>query len=419
MGLPVFHGKAWSAINMGMQSQSARSAVVDVIRVQTLIWVVALWLACVTGVSAQPTEPPPGTDTAVLEASPDDSAAVGQTDPATEAPPVLDEPTTGSIETKPSTTASNPAVKSSPPADRSDEPWSLTRVFLLIWNAELFSAGGNPIQLNQLVLAALIILVGIWISKRLARLVRFRVSRIQRVNSHAAAMIQTVVFNALVVIIILAAMPIAGIPTTIFTVLGGAVAIGIGFGAQNLFNNLISGLIIMLEQPIRMGDIVQVGEHEGLIEAINNRCTNIRRSDGVDLLVPNSQFLEQPVINWTLTNRDIRGSMVVGVAYGSPTDRVAQLLRQCVDEHSLIHDRPEPLVLFQDFGDNALTFETYFWSRISRPMDLKKIQSDLRFRFDELCRENGICIAFPQRDVHLDTLKPLEVKVVDESRPTT
>jgi len=329
--------------------------------------------------------------------------------PAMEAPPVLDE----------STPLADPALANPNPAPRAavrDNPntdqWSITRVFLTIWNAELFSAGGSPIELNQLVLALLIILLGIWISKRIAQVVRYRVSRIHRIDTHAAAVIQTVVFNALVVIIVLAAMPIAGIPTTIFTVLGGAVAIGIGFGAQNLFNNLISGLIIMLEQPIRLGDIVQAGGHEGTIEAINNRCTHIRRSDGVDVLVPNSHFLEQPVINWTLSNKTVRGSVVVGVAYGTATDQVAKLMRQAVDEHTLIHESPKPIVLFNDFGDNALVFEVFFWSRISRPMDLRKIQSDVRLRIDELCKASGVTIAYPQRDVHLDTLRPLDVRVL-------
>jgi len=338
---------------------------------------------------------------------------VAQAGPAVQAPPVLDPLPEQGVRTA----LQAPPTRAALPSGYEAEHWSITRIFLTIWNAELFSAGGSPIELNQLVLALLIILLGVWVSKRISRLVHFRLSRIQRIDSHAAAVIQTIVFNTLVVLIILAAMPIAGIPTTIFTVLGGAVAIGIGFGAQNLFNNLISGLIIMLERPIRLGDIVQAGEHEGTVDAINNRCTHIRRSDGVDVLVPNSHFLEQPVINWTLSNKTVRGSVVVGVAYGSETDAVARLMRQAVDEHTLIHERPEPIVLFQDFGDNALLFEVYFWSNIRQPMDLRKIQSDVRFRVDELCREKQITIAYPQRDIHLDTLKPLDVRVVQESRP--
>ena len=372
-----------------------------------------------TLVSAGPALAQQQEDQTVTEALTDgvSSSLPGALGPGSEAPPVLDnqQPQDPAQQE----TSEAPQAQGPQPAQGEAEPWDIKRVFLTIWNAELFSAGGSPIELNQIILALLIILLGVWVSKRVALLVRMRISRVQRIDSHAAAVVQTIIFNTLVVIIILAAMPIAGIPTTIFAVLGGAVAIGIGFGAQNLFNNLISGLIMMLERPIRLGDIVEVGEHEGMIEAINNRCTQIRRSDGVDLLIPNSAFLEQPVVNWTLSDRDVRGSVVVGVAYGSPTDKVDQLLRKCVDEHTLIHERPEPLVLFQEFGDNALIFETFFWARLNRPIDLKKIQSDIRFRFDELSRENNISIAFPQSDIHLDTAKPLEIKVLSNQEDKT
>lgn len=377
------------------------------LRALSLFLGVVLLLSVCAGTRAQPTDTPTPAD------SPE---AVELTGAAIEVSPYLDMPTEAQEPAASPATQPQPATVDADSAT-DDERWSITRALLTIWNAELFSASGSPIKLNQLILALLIILVGLWVSKRVARLVKHRLSKISRIDSHAAGVIQTVVFNTMAVVIVLAAMPIAGIPTTIFTVLGGAVAIGVGFGAQNLFNNLISGLIIMLERPIRLGDIVQVGEHEGLIEAINNRCTTLRRSDGIDLLVPNSQFLEQPVVNWTLSDRDVRGKVVVGVAYGSLTDQVARLLRQCMDEHTLIHERPEPIVLFQDFGDNALVFEAYFWSRIRRPMDLKKIQSDVRFRFDELSREADISIAYPQRDVHLDTLRPLEVKMVSNGEP--
>ena len=357
--------------------------------------------------SAPPTSP----ESKRTDTQPDHASA----DPSLEAPPVLDV-TTQAQSTDKSAPGDNTKTDGQQDDSDSDSHWSFRHMLWTVWNAELFSASGSPIQLNQIVIALLIILIGLWVSKRLARLVRFRVARIQRINPHAAGVIQTVVFNTLAVLIVLAAMPIAGIPTTIFTVIGGAVAIGIDFGAQNLFNNLISGLIIMLERPIRLGDIIQVGEQEGVVESINNRCTTLRRPDGIDLLVPNSQFLEQPVVNWTLTDRDVRGNVVVGVAYGSPTDTVAQLLSQCMEEHTLIHERPAPIVLFQDFGDNALIFHAYFWSQIRRPMDLKKIQSDIRFRFDELCRDAGIVIAFPQRDVHLDTIRPVEIKIVSDNQ---
>lgn len=280
-----------------------------------------------------------------------------------------------------------------------------------IWNYPLFNSGGNTIRLNQLVIAALIVLIGIFVSKWITKAVHYRLIRFRRVNANAAAVIQRLTFYLLIAIITLIALPIAGIPITVFTILGGALAIGIGFGAQNLFNNMISGLILMTERPIRLGDIVEIGEHEGRIEAIGTRSTRVRRFDGVDVLVPNSHFLEQPVVNWTLFDAQIRGSVAVGVAYGSPTEQVAAIMKKAAEEHEKVSKYPSIEVIFQEFGDNALIFEVFFWTTITRPMDLRMICSDIRFHIDKLCREQHISIAFPQRDVHLTTLEPLQVQI--------
>ncbi len=285
-----------------------------------------------------------------------------------------------------------------------------------IWTARLFNAGETTIHLNQLVIALLVAIFGLWLARRLSLVVHGRLVRNKRVNNQAAATIQKLVFYFAAVIAMLVALPIAGIPITIFTVLGGAIAIGVGFGAQNLFNNLISGIILMTERPIRLGDIVEVGDHQGRIEEVGNRCTRVRRFDGIDVLVPNSLLLQEPVINWTLKDADIRGSVAVGVAYGSPTAKTRDLIEQAAHHHPKIHDTPAPTVLFTDFGDNALGFEVLFWTSVTSPMDLNKIQSDLRFEIDKLLGEAGIVIAFPQRDIHLDTTKPLDIRVSHADR---
>jgi small-conductance mechanosensitive channel len=137
----------------------------------------------------------------------------------------------------------------------------------------------------------------------------------------------------------------------------------------------------------------------------------MRRGDGVDVLIPNSHFLEQQVVNWTLSDSDLRGEVTVGVAYGSDTRKVHDLMLTAAKEQLKIHSTPEPFILFEDFGDNALAFRLYYWSAVDRPMDLDRINSAIRFRVDELFREADITISFPQRDVHLDTLSPLEIKI--------
>lgn len=291
---------------------------------------------------------------------------------------------------------------------------TVVRWFTDAWNMELFSSSGSPVRLSQIAVALAVLVVGILIGRRIASVLGGRLEKSGRFNRGTAYLLQRLTFYVLVVVITLIALPIAGIPVTIFTVMGGAVAIGVGFGAQNLFNNLISGIIIMIEQPIRVGDIVEVQGGQGRVEEISNRCVRVRRSDGIDVLIPNSFFLEQPVVNWTHSDSDIRGDVVVGVAYGSPTERVRELIMQAAGEHREIRKDPDPIVLYEQFGDNSLIFRLLFWTPVSRPMDLRRIQSDLHYRIDALFREAGITIAFPQRDLHLDTLKPLEVRMLKD-----
>ena len=281
-----------------------------------------------------------------------------------------------------------------------------------IWNATLFNAGGTAIKLNQIIIALLVAIIGLWLAKLFTGFITTRLVRVKKVNETVAFTIGKVIYYIAAAMVLLIAMQVAGIPTTVFTVLGGALAIGVGFGAQNLFNNLISGIIILTEKPIRRRDIVVIDDMEGQVAEIGNRRTRIRTGDGIDVLVPNSKFLENNVINWTLYDAKIRGRVEVGVAYGSPVKLVRELLLKVTGDHDKIHASPEPDVLFEAFGDNTLNFSVYFWTEVSRPMDLRKIESDVRFAIDELFHEQGITIAFPQRDVHLDTMKPLEVRVL-------
>jgi len=158
----------------------------------------------------------------------------------------------------------------------------------------------------------------------------------------------------------------------------------------------------MWERPIKIGDFLEMGEVRGTVEAINTRSTRIRRVDGVHLLIPNSYLLENTVTNWTLMDKLVRTSVIVGVAYGSDVDLVRRLLEQSADEHPDVLKQPERMVVFDDFGDSALVFELNVWVYATAERGLRMIRSDLRFRIDELFRENDVTISFPQRDVHID-----------------
>ncbi len=162
----------------------------------------------------------------------------------------------------------------------------------------------------------------------------------------------------------------------------------------------------MWERPIKIADFLEIGDTRGTVEAINTRSTRIRRTDGVHLLIPNSHLLENIVVNWTLIDRLARTQVRVGVAYGSPVKLVAELMKQAVavlvHEQEVVLKEPPSMVIFEDFGDNSLVFDVYFWVNAGADRDLRLIRSNIRFRIDELFAQHDIVIAFPQRDVHLD-----------------
>lgn len=165
------------------------------------------------------------------------------------------------------------------------------------------------------------------------------------------------------------ALRVVNIPLTVFTFVGGVLAIGIGFGSQNIMNNFISGLIILAEHPIKVGDLVDVDGIFGHVERIGPRSSRIRAGDNTHVIVPNSAFLEKNVLNWTVSDDLLRTQVDVGVAYGSPVDEVARELERAMAEEPTILAEPAPEVLFMEFGDNALTFRALFWVRVERSLD--------------------------------------------------
>lgn len=207
------------------------------------------------------------------------------------------------------------------------------------------------------------------------------------------------------------------IPLTAFAFLGGALAIGFGFGTQTIFKNLISGIIVLAERKIKVGDILDIDGIIGRVASVDTRSSTLRGFDGVETLIPNSLLLENKVTNWTHSNARQRRVVRVGVAYGSPLARVSEIMAECASRHGLILSDPAPLVLFEDFGPDSLLFALYFWVELKDNVNANQIASDLRFMFDKRFTEGGIVIAFPQRDLHLSAAAPLPVRMVPPDPP--
>ena len=282
-----------------------------------------------------------------------------------------------------------------------------------IWDFVLVSMpGGESLTVGKLVAITVLLVGGYFISRFIGFLLGQRLAS-THLSPDVAYTIKRIAFFTLLILVILSALNLLGVPLTAFAFATGAIAIGVGFGAQNIINNFISGWILMAERPIRIGDFIEIDNTTGIVELIGTRSTRIRRTDGVHLLVPNSRLLEQTVVNWTLIDMSIRTTVRVGVAYGSPVKRVAELILEAVHAQPEVKAEPEVSVVFEDFGDSALIFDTYFWSDVGGEKMLREIRSEIRFRITDLFEQNGITIAFPQRDVHVDSLGPLDIRLID------
>lgn len=295
------------------------------------------------------------------------------------------------------------------------EEWTgiVWQQIVAVWNYELIrSKDDQSLRVRTVVYGLLLLGLGYLFSRRLSHAFGTKVLPRFGVNQGGAAAFESLSFYALLFITTLMALKVVNVPLTLFTFLGGAAAIGFGFGSQNSFNNFISSLILLAEQPVRVGDLIELAGLVGSVDSIGMRSTKIRTASNQEIIVPNSSFLENNVVNWTLSDTTIRCKVDVGVAYGSPTRDVARWLKRAAEEHGLVLKKPESFVWFSGFGDNSLNFELYFFITIRTLAERRRIESDLRFMIDQYFRDANISIAFPQRDIHLDTQRPLEVRML-------
>jgi small-conductance mechanosensitive channel len=297
-----------------------------------------------------------------------------------------------------------------------------------LWQFEIFTAedtitvdgqpitGRRSVTVGKIVMAILILAIGYWVSIVPARwLERIAIKRM-KVEPNQASLIRRWARVALILGLVVFSLVSVKIPLTVFAFLGGALAIGLGFGTQNLLKNFISGIIILFERPFRVGDVLEVGGNRGTVTGIGIRSSVLQLWDGTETLIPNSALLENNLTNWTYSNHAVRFSMSIGVAYGSDTRQVAQLLVELAGRHGLVLADPKPQVIFADFGESVLSFELRYWVDVLKS-NAAQIGSDLRHMIAGAFAENGIVMSFPQRDVHLLPDHPLQVQLIRREAP--
>jgi small-conductance mechanosensitive channel len=251
--------------------------------------------------------------------------------------------------------------------------------------------------------------VALWLSSLTSRFVRFVLDEDVLPNISlprgVPAAISTGAHYMILAAGFLIAIGAAGIDLSKFSLLAGALGVGIGFGLQNVVNNFVSGLILLFERPVQTGDMIDVGGLQGEVMRIGIRSSTVRTADGADVIVPNASLISDRVVNWTFFDRTRRISLDIGVAYGSDPNKVSALLVATAKAHSEVLSLPEPLAFFTGFAESALNFQLQVWCRYELGM---RIKSELGIAVHDALRSAGIDIPFPQRDVHvrLETVAP-------------
>ncbi|MBI3457990.1 MAG: mechanosensitive ion channel [Candidatus Rokubacteria bacterium] len=264
----------------------------------------------------------------------------------------------------------------------------------------LLTVGGAHISLLKLgeFLAALVIVV--LTARVVGRLVGSRLLALTAMNRGLQYAIGRMTYYVLLVVGLIIALQTSGIEMGSLTVILGALGVGIGFGLQTIVNNFVSGLILLAERSVEIGDWIEVHGTGGRVERIGARSTTIVTSDNITMIIPNADLVSHQIINWSHGDPKVRFRIPVGVAYGSDIQRVRMALLEVANAHPAVLREPSPVVFFGGFGDSALNMELVVWTRemVYTPLSFR---SELNFAIDAAFRRHGIQIPFPQRDVHV------------------
>jgi small-conductance mechanosensitive channel len=283
----------------------------------------------------------------------------------------------------------------------------------LAWNAPL-----PAIQLSLLQIFLLVaLLIGVfWISSRTKHFLFNRLLAQSGLDRSLQYAIAQIISNIVLIVGIFFVLENTGIHLAALTVFAGAVGVGVGFGLQNIASNFISGLVILAERPITLGDRVEVAGIAGQVEQIRARSTVIRTNDNIMMIVPNTKFIDSPVTNWTYGDRRVRFRIPVGVAYGSDVIKVRDALLAVAHENPHTLKEPAPSVYLEKFGESSIDFKLVVWSSemSARP---SRYRSDLNFAIARKFRESNIQLPFPQRDLHIKSGVLKVENVAGQERP--
>ena len=269
------------------------------------------------------------------------------------------------------------------------------------FNKSVFSIGDNDFSIINLLILVGLFIASIMISNHLTNLLRTNLLQVTRMTRGSQEIISIITKYGLISLATIILLQAYGLNLSSLALIGSALGVGIGFGFQDIARNFASGIVLLFERSIQVGDFIQIGQHLGVVEEVRTRSIVLKTLDRISIIVPNSRFLSEEVINWNHRRSVTRLHLPVGVAYGSDVKKVKSALLQAAEEHVEVLRNPSPQVFFTEFGDSSLNFELLIWT--SDPSRQAPLKSDLCFRIEEIFNQRGINIPFPQRDINFKT----------------
>ncbi len=273
--------------------------------------------------------------------------------------------------------------------------------FVTVWNYALWKVDHSSVTVGHCVIALIVMLVGIHVSRHIKGRLRKRLEKKRNLDSSGKLALERITFAIMLTAVFYTTLAILRIPLTVFHFAVGGLMIGFGFGARELFSNLISGIILMVERPVKIDDVVEVENEIGRVFNIGLRSFQIHTENNIDIMLPNSVVLNEKLINWTKNDHMVLTKVSIGIAYESDIHKATELMIQAVANIDGVLKEPAPFVLFKKHGASTLNFDVYFAVNVKNKMERWVFESETNYSLNDTLRAAGVDIAFPQLDVHL------------------
>jgi small-conductance mechanosensitive channel len=275
-----------------------------------------------------------------------------------------------------------------------------------MWNYELATIQNSSINISNVIIAIIFLLIGLIIAKKLSRIFKKKLIRTFDINQNSINSIEKFIQYSLITVVILTSLDIANVPLSGLTFVGGALAIGIGFGSQNILNNFISGLILMIESPIKVGDIVEIDNKMAEVVNIGARCVHLSTFDNIDLMVPNSSIIQDKITNWTLNDRIVRFKASYYVSVEIDPKKVLKLLEEILSKNKYFDRTYQSAAFIDRIEPYGVKYDIYYFIRVGETIDRKFILNDLNLNVLEVFNKEKIQLSDAKTIALLDTQEP-------------